>query len=436
MTETRSVNRAKDRIDSVADKLNVPDTTRTAAKQLLDGVHENTETGGSRMDVLGAASLSLACKNEGLPITPDIVSRTWQDLTDDSYGDFENKLVLRRLEKVKDTTGLNPPPTEPIDLIDGYRDSLGAPNRLGQTAKEILEDLMKQAPEEITNGNSPSGNAAGAFYLAAREEGLRQEYTQEDIAAVGEVSELTIRKRYKSIAEVLGGEPVFGDHEQVAVTDGTSTTLDESRDRSDSVERGNGSDDTASESSPREGRESTEERAGPSEETEDGMRKKAMDTVNLHLEAYVVLRREAEETEFTEAELLVDTLRDVTKQLVDGNEVERRDTPAQTVTVEANLPRRVEQFLRAEVEDPATEFETLGELASSAVLDTIDTNSEGNAESIRLRGDVLIAARQLVRESEEYDTVPDLLRGVALSTFTDESRDDGATVEVSGGGET
>jgi hypothetical protein len=83
----------------------------------LDVIHDQVNTERLRMDVLGAASLALACKHQSLPVTTKIVSTTWGNVTDDAYGDFETKLHLRRLEKVKRATGVNPPPTEPTELV-------------------------------------------------------------------------------------------------------------------------------------------------------------------------------------------------------------------------------------------------------------------------------------------------------------------------------
>ncbi len=201
MGDTRSLDRARGRIERVASELDVPAPTEQMAQQLLDTVHEELDTDGRRMDVLGAAALSLSCKHQKLPVTPEMVSQTWGAETDDAYGDFETKLLHRRLETVRDATGLNPPPTEPTELVEGYRESLGVPEQVTESTREILEQLMVVAPEEVTGGTSPSGNAAGALYIAVCELGLRQGYTQSDIADAGGVTEVTIRKRYQRIAE-------------------------------------------------------------------------------------------------------------------------------------------------------------------------------------------------------------------------------------------
>ncbi|KXB04619.1 transcription initiation factor IIB, partial [candidate division MSBL1 archaeon SCGC-AAA382A03] len=51
---------------------------------------------------------------------------------------------------------------------------------------------------------SPSGTAAGAIYIAGLKCGERR--TQKEVAEVADVTQVTVRNRYKEIAEELGEE--------------------------------------------------------------------------------------------------------------------------------------------------------------------------------------------------------------------------------------
>lgn len=436
MADTRSLDQAKERIETVATELGVPEATERMAVQLLDVVHDQVDTEGLRMDILGAASLALACKHQSLPVTPKIVSTTWGDVTDDAYGDFETKLLLRRLEKVKSATEVNPPPTEPTELVEGYRETLGAPEEVTEAAGEILERLMTEAPEEVTGGTSPSGNAAGAFYLAACELGLRQEFTQERVADSSEVSKMTVRNRYQRIAEVLGGQPVLdyslndfeadqssdvpgggdgvesdadteGDDRPVQTTDGSDETSDTSRD----------SDDTHLETGSR-----------------DTGRPRSDDRIGLSVGSYAVLEWATESREEGSEELLVESLREVTKRLLDGEELDRRSTDGERVPVPVSLPRRVETFLKTEVGDPESEFQSVGELADVAVSEELGAAVADQTMSVRLRGDVLTAARRLRDDHAECETVEELLRvgAVELLGAGDVASGSGAGVVTTG----
>ena len=54
----------------------------------------------------------------------------------------------------------------------------------------------------MTHGKSPSGIVAAALYIAGQETG--QARTQREIAEVTNVTEVTIRNRYKQLANNLG----------------------------------------------------------------------------------------------------------------------------------------------------------------------------------------------------------------------------------------
>jgi hypothetical protein len=55
------------------------------------------------------------------------------------------------------------------------------------------------------------------------------------------------------------------------------------------------------------------------------------------------------------------------KRLLDGEELDRRSTDRERVPVPVSLPRRVKTFLKTEVGDPESEFQSVGELADVAV---------------------------------------------------------------------
>jgi transcription initiation factor TFIIB len=64
-----------------------------------------------------------------------------------------------------------------------------------------LEILKEAANRELTSGHGPTGLAAASIYIASILCGERR--TQRDVADVAGVTEVTIRNRYKEIAEKL-----------------------------------------------------------------------------------------------------------------------------------------------------------------------------------------------------------------------------------------
>ena len=72
------------------------------------------------------------------------------------------------------------------------------PQKIQQRAIELLRTAEK---EKITAGKDPNGLAAAALYIACIQED--QKFTQKEIAYAADVTEVTIRNRYKGIVKAL-----------------------------------------------------------------------------------------------------------------------------------------------------------------------------------------------------------------------------------------
>jgi transcription initiation factor TFIIB len=90
------------------------------------------------------------------------------------------------------------PLTSPLDFIPRFSSALILSERTQQKAATIL---MLAREKGITVGKDPTGLAASALYIATVLEGERR--TQREIATVAQVTEVTIRNRYKEMAQKL-----------------------------------------------------------------------------------------------------------------------------------------------------------------------------------------------------------------------------------------
>ena len=66
---------------------------------------------------------------------------------------------------------------------------------------KTLEILQEATRRELTSGRGPTGIAAASIYIASVLCGERR--TQREVAEVAGVTEVTIRNRYKELAEKL-----------------------------------------------------------------------------------------------------------------------------------------------------------------------------------------------------------------------------------------
>ena len=66
---------------------------------------------------------------------------------------------------------------------------------------KTIEILEEAADKELTSGRGPTGIAAASLYIASIFCGERR--TQREVADIAGVTEVTIRNRYKELAERL-----------------------------------------------------------------------------------------------------------------------------------------------------------------------------------------------------------------------------------------
>jgi len=217
MATPDTVNRVTTRIHGVSDDIGIPQDTVEAAVTLFRQLGDDPGFDLHRADPLGASVLVIACRRDGLPITVSDVTDAWADVSDDSPGHFEPSNVYQRMRKVKEATGMGALPPSPQDLIDRFAAELGLPDPLAEAAVKLLKDAADSDSSVGGAGKSPSGIAAGSVYLAARINDRRMEFPQYEIAAVADVSEVTIRNRYQHLAELLGGEDQLSSDDRYAV---------------------------------------------------------------------------------------------------------------------------------------------------------------------------------------------------------------------------
>ena len=88
--------------------------------------------------------------------------------------------------------------SDPSNYISRYVSNLQLSQKTHTTAIKLLEKAQKQ---DITSGKNPLGLAAAAIYAASK---LNEEKrTQNEVASVIGITEVTLRNRYKDFVESL-----------------------------------------------------------------------------------------------------------------------------------------------------------------------------------------------------------------------------------------
>lgn len=113
----------------------------------------------------------------------------------------KRKSITRAHKIVKMKLKLRIDPSLPEEYIGRYVNQLGLPPIVVAEAGALVAAARER---ELTHGKSPTGVAAAAVYVAARQGTSMR--TQKEIADISGVTEVTIRNRYKELCAILGIE--------------------------------------------------------------------------------------------------------------------------------------------------------------------------------------------------------------------------------------
>ena len=144
---------------------------------------------GRSIQGISAASVYIACRQCGLPRTLDEIA---------TAANISKREVGRSYRFLVRELGLSIPPLKANRYISKFSNQLAMQGK----AEEIANKILLVASElKLTSGRGPMGIAAAASYVASVIIGEKR--TQREIAEAAKVTEVTIRNRYKEIAERL-----------------------------------------------------------------------------------------------------------------------------------------------------------------------------------------------------------------------------------------
>jgi len=182
-------------LDRMASALGLPRNIReTSALVYRDAVDKNLIRGRS-IEGVAASTLYAACRQCSVPRTLDEIAEVSR---------VSRKEIGRTYRFVARELGLRLLPTSPMDYVPRFCSGL---TLQGEIQSRTIEILRQAAERELTSGRGPTGVAAAAIYIACILGGERR--TQREVAEVAGVTEVTIRNRYKELAEKLDIEIIL-----------------------------------------------------------------------------------------------------------------------------------------------------------------------------------------------------------------------------------
>jgi len=176
-------------IERIASNMSLPKNVREEAAVIYRKAAAKDLIRGRSIEGVVAASIYAAARQLGFPRAIEEISRASR---------VGRKEIGRNYRTLVRELKLSLLPTTPQDYISRFCSELNLGSDVEARALEILKGMDEQTS---TVGKGPTGIAAAAIYIAAILSGKKR--TQEEIADISGVTEVTLRNRFKDITNTL-----------------------------------------------------------------------------------------------------------------------------------------------------------------------------------------------------------------------------------------
>lgn len=180
---------ALSRLDRISSNMELPRRVRETTAALYRNAVEQRLIRGRSVEAVTAAALYAACRQCGAP-------RTLEEVAESSGVD--RKDIGKTFRFLSRELKLKLMPLQPQDYLSRFCRKLDLHE---DTERNALDILRRTKEEGLTSGRGPTGIAAAIIYITTLQGG--ESRTQSDVATVAGVTEVTIRNRYKEMAEHL-----------------------------------------------------------------------------------------------------------------------------------------------------------------------------------------------------------------------------------------
>ncbi|CAI9830830.1 MAG: transcription initiation factor IIB [Nitrosopumilus sp.] len=185
----RNFRQAFGELNRLKDKLAISDSVIEKAAYLYRKALDKGLVRGRSISALMASALYAACRDTETP-------RNLKDI--EQAANIKRKDIARCYRLLVKELDLRMPVIDSIQCIARIASRIGVAEKTKRHAVRVLKQAQAK---EASAGKDPMGLAAAALYLACVKHG--EDKTQRDIADAANVTEVTIRNRYKGLKESL-----------------------------------------------------------------------------------------------------------------------------------------------------------------------------------------------------------------------------------------
>ena len=184
-----NMSKAFEEIKTIAAKLSVGDAVIERSAYIYRKAIEKHLTRGRPIASLSAAALYAACREMQVP-------RSLKDVA--AAGNIRKKDLSRSYRTLVRELDIRMPVEDAVRSVPKIGSAIGVSPKTIRRAQEILS---RAEAEGLSAGDDPMALAGAALYIASHLEGEGK--TQKSVAKAAEVTEVTVRKRYKGLRSSL-----------------------------------------------------------------------------------------------------------------------------------------------------------------------------------------------------------------------------------------
>lgn len=221
----------KSRLVEVSDTLQIPSDTLQITLVRLDQLRNEPDVDASNLDDTAAAALALSSREDGLPVTENDIAEAWSESVDSQDRDIT--ISHQQLEAVSSYIDMEEVPAHPKALVESLGDAVEMPEELIAVARRLLQDAFEADPTVVAGGPSPAATAGAVLSLAARINGVGDDYGQDILGQTSGTSEVTVRNRSQDLTALLGEDRLQDERYQVETEseDQAATASDDGEDQ-------------------------------------------------------------------------------------------------------------------------------------------------------------------------------------------------------------
>jgi transcription initiation factor TFIIB len=193
-SKERNLKQALGEIDRMASALGLPKNVRETASVIYRQALDKDLLPGRSIEGVATAALYAAARQAGTPRSLDEIA---------AVSRVEKVELTRTYRYVVRELGLEVQPADPESYVGRFASDLDLSDEAEMRARQLLRDAKEQG---IHSGKSPVGLAAAAVYAASLL--TNEKITQNEVSEVTDVSEVTIRNRYKELLAAQEDTPI------------------------------------------------------------------------------------------------------------------------------------------------------------------------------------------------------------------------------------